>query len=106
MIDENLTVKRKFNIDEFLFNLPYNQAVKARLFLPELCGVTRQTFGAWRTATLCDKIDIPSKAFLKLCVFFNVPPAELVNYQFDSAMFSTSDAADINNIINKLGLTV
>lgn len=75
-----ISTKPKYRISELLYNLPYSKAKEAKKQIPLLLGVPRQTFAKWCVIPVHSKLSIPSDAYLRLCLFFNVSPYEMVNY--------------------------
>jgi hypothetical protein len=96
--------KPKYKIAELLYNLPYNQAKQAKNQLPSILGIPRQTLAKWLSININDKYSIPSNEFLRLCVFFNVEPLEMVNYPIKEIIIMDETIIEQNKLAKKIGL--
>ncbi|EPE9900510.1 hypothetical protein ACSN7Q_001652 [Flavobacterium psychrophilum] len=96
--------KPKYKIAELLYNLPYSQAKQAKNQLPRILGIPRQTLAKWLTITIDDKYSIPSNEFLRLCVFFNIEPLEMINYPIKEILIIDETQKEQNQLAKKIGL--
>lgn len=96
----------KFKIDEMLYDMPYNMAVLAKKQIPQELNISRQTFQLYRKATLSCKVEIPSHHFLRIALFFNIHPAELVNYDIAPINIIDDTVASQKIFGKKLGLVI
>lgn len=92
----------KYKLAELLYNLPYNEAKQVKRQLPSILGISRQTLQLYLNATTTSKTNIPLNEFLRLCVFFNVQPFDMINYEIEEILI-----VDESNIEQKkLGKTI
>lgn len=94
----------KYKLAELLYNLPYNEAKKVKKQLPSILGISRQTLELYLKATTNDKTNIPLYEFLRLCVFFNIEPFEMINYEIKEILIVDESNIEQKKLGKKIGL--
>ena len=94
----------KYKLAELLYNLPYNEAKQVKKQLPSILGISRQTLQLYLKATTNDKTNIPLNEFLRLCVFFNIEPFEMLNYEIEEILIVDESNIEQKKLGKKIGL--
>lgn len=94
----------KYKLAELLYNLPYNEAKQVKKQLPSILGISRQTLELYLKATTTDKTNIPLNEFLRLCVFFNIEPFEMINYEIEEIKIVDESNIEQKKLGKKFGL--
>ena len=94
----------KYKIAELLYNLPYSEAKQVKKQLPGILGVSRQTLQLYLKSTTNDKTNIPLNEFLRLCVFFNIGPFEMLNYEIEEILIVDESNIEQKKLGKKIGL--
>lgn len=96
--------KPKYKLAELLYNLPYTEAKQVKKQLPTLLGISRQTLQLYLKATTSDKTNIPLNEFLRLCVFFNIEPFAMLNYEIEEILIVDESNIEQKKLDKKNGL--
>jgi hypothetical protein len=71
----------KFNIEQKLNELSFEERNKALKLIPEQLGISKDSFYAWRRIKKDSAQDIPSVKLTALANFFKCPVTEMINYE-------------------------
>ncbi|MCW3784898.1 hypothetical protein [Plebeiibacterium sediminum] len=71
----------KFNIEQKLNDLPFEERQKALKQIPEQLGISDYTFYMWRRIKKSDRSDIPSLKLTSIADFFQCTIHELINIE-------------------------
>ena len=96
--------KAKYKIAELLYNMPFNVAKETKKQLPKVLEISRQTLENWLQMTVSDKSNIPLNEFLRLCVFFNIEPFEMINYEIEEILIVDESNIEQKKLGKKIGL--